>query len=334
MLAGTLLTISHLAWGSELSQNYHTRSTVQGSREMALIGGMILVLLIPIFLEFWGESLWDFTQKEISFYKIAAIGLFTIIVLPFTGALALWLVPDTVAVPTTKKFSWKKSVSLLASNKPLRSLLIVDICYGFYTGIVSSLYIILTRDILQLPNGSFLLVIYFLSGIICVPFILRFSYHFGKHRTLTCAMLLNVAVLPAMFFLPVGNMTIALLAFVFLGCNYAAQPTLLRAMMSDVIDQDALSSGKYRSGLFMAFLNMTSKLGIALAIVIGYWFLEWIDFKSGVTISAEKDFYVRAVYVAGPLLANLLGALIVWNFPITAKVQKQNRQKLKQQGIV
>jgi len=44
----TLITISHMSWGAELTPDYNERSRVQGAREVALILGMVFVLTLLI----------------------------------------------------------------------------------------------------------------------------------------------------------------------------------------------------------------------------------------------------------------------------------------------
>lgn len=46
----TMLTISHLALGGELTSDYHERSRVTAAREVALLLGVIAVLLLPVMI--------------------------------------------------------------------------------------------------------------------------------------------------------------------------------------------------------------------------------------------------------------------------------------------
>ena len=47
----TMLTISHLALGGELTNDYHERSRVTAAREAALLIGVIAVLLLPVLIQ-------------------------------------------------------------------------------------------------------------------------------------------------------------------------------------------------------------------------------------------------------------------------------------------
>ena len=72
----TLITISHMSWGAELSADYDERSTIQGVREFLLIFGMFTVLALPAIIEQVSDA------AAAGPAKIAAMGWFIIILLP------------------------------------------------------------------------------------------------------------------------------------------------------------------------------------------------------------------------------------------------------------
>lgn len=85
----TLLTISHSSWGAELTGDYHERNKVQGTREIAGVAGVIIVLVLPIFIDF-------FVEEDIEAKRIQIMGLFMIVLLP----IAIWIaVTRVVSAP-------------------------------------------------------------------------------------------------------------------------------------------------------------------------------------------------------------------------------------------
>ena len=87
----SVLTISHCAWGAELSDAYHERSRISGARQIAYIGGMLLVLILPAFLELrFGAS-----ARE----KVSAMGWFVIVGLPLAVGLAVALTGEPRRAP-------------------------------------------------------------------------------------------------------------------------------------------------------------------------------------------------------------------------------------------
>jgi glycoside/pentoside/hexuronide:cation symporter, GPH family len=47
----SVLTIGHTAWGAELTDAYHERSRIAAARQIAFVGGMLVVLVLPAVLE-------------------------------------------------------------------------------------------------------------------------------------------------------------------------------------------------------------------------------------------------------------------------------------------
>ena len=88
----TLITISHMSWGAELSTDYDERSTIQGVREFLLIFGMFTVLALPAIIE-------NTTNGAGGPEKVAAMGWFIIILLPITVGLAVWFAPEYPSAP-------------------------------------------------------------------------------------------------------------------------------------------------------------------------------------------------------------------------------------------
>lgn len=320
----TLLTISHLSWGAELTPDYNERSTVQGFREVALIGGMILVLMMPVAIE-------AMQPEDVAGARVASMGWFVIVLLPITVLIAVWNVPerkvaDPVHVP------WREAVAVLLRNYPLRLVLIADLLGGISGGIVTGLFLFLAADVLQLQQASLLILVYLTSGCLFVPIIVRLSYSWGKHRTLAYSSLFSALTVPLIFLVGPGDLWFAVFIWVCLGVNMGAGPFLFRSIMADVADHDHVEGGNQRTGLFYSLLTMTNKIGAALAIGVTYPILEWIDFVPGAENSLAAEDGLRVLYVVPPALIGIAVAWAMWNFPIDEETQAENRRILSQRS--
>ena len=118
----TLITISHMSWGAELSPDYDERSMIQGWREFALIFGMFTVLALPAVIE-WVQD--GAGGRE----RVAAMGWFIIILLPITIAAAVWLVPERPQKQQSN-FDVKAAWKILVSNRMLQRVLVADLLVG------------------------------------------------------------------------------------------------------------------------------------------------------------------------------------------------------------
>ncbi|MBX3496513.1 MAG: MFS transporter [Parvibaculum sp.] len=322
----TLLTISHMSWGAELTPDYHERSRVQGAREIALILGMVFVLTLPILIEMTGP-------EDVAAARVASMGWFVIILLPIAVFLAVRFVPER-KTPPPQHVPMKEAVAALVQSKPLQNVLAADLISGISGGLVASMFLFLAEDALQLGRYSSLMLLgYFISGVSFIPVMLWISRKLGKHRTAAYSALFNAASVPLILLVPVGNAPAALAVWILCGVNMAAGPFLFRSIMADVADHDTVRTGQQRTGLFYSMLTMTNKIGVAVAIFGGYAMLDMIGFTPRGENSPDVLNALRAVYVWPACAISIAVAGILWFYPIDEKKQRENREVLEKRGI-
>lgn len=317
----TLLTISHISWGAELTPDYHERSRVQGARELLLILGMVFVLALPAAIELMHPA-------DVAAARVASMGWFVLILLPISVAIAVWKVPERKA-PRPEHVPFGQAIRVLIENRPLRFVLLADLISGVSGGIVASLFLFLAEDALKLGKfSSALLLCYFISGVMFIPLILWISRRLGKHRTAAWSAMFNAVTVPLILLMPAGNPALALGAFLLFGVNMAAGPFLFRSIMADVADHDAVHTKQTRTGLFFSLLTSTNKIGAALAIGLSYTLLDVVGFVPGGENSAAALDGLRAVYVWPATIISALVAAILWRFPLDEAQQRANREIL------
>lgn len=322
----TLLTISHMSWGAELTPDYHERSRVQGAREVALILGMVFVLTLPALIELA-------EPENVASARVASMGWFVLILLPIAVAIAVTNVPER-KTPPPEHVPWRQAVAVLVRNGPLRKILFVDIISGISGGIVASLFLFLAEDALQLGRyASVLLLCYFLAGVTFIPLMLALSRRLGKHRTGALSAAFNGVTLPLILIVPEGNTLFALFCWILFGVNMAAGPFLFRSMMADVADHDAVETGQQRTGLFYSMLTSTNKIGHALAVGLAYTALDLIGFVPGGENPQATLDGLRAVYVWPAVVISLVAAVVLWRFPLDETKQKENREILERRAL-
>jgi len=314
----TLLTISHMSWGAELSPDYDDRSRVQGWREFALLFGMLAVLALPAAIE---HLLGAKMQM-----KIASMGWFVIILLPITVAIAVWMVPER-PVPDPPKMSWQQAIQILLNNKPLQRLLLANLLIGLAPGIIGSLYIFFVSYVIELAEiASLMLLVYFVAGFLSIPGWIWISCRLEKHKTFTLAMIYGATTLPILLLVQPGSIRFSMLVLGLYGLASGAGSFLLRSMMADVTDLDNLETGAQRTGLYFSLLQLTNKIGYAAAVGITYPMLEWIGFVPNQTNTPEAIEGLKYMFVFLPIPLTLLAALLMWNFPLDSKRQQELRR--------
>jgi Na+/melibiose symporter-like transporter len=307
----TMLVISHLSWGAELSTSYDARSRLFGWREVFTIAGMTIVLAIPAFLELTGNA----DQSS----KVASMGWFCLLLFPLLVVPLLMGVPDSKS-GNTNSIPWQQALKLIVQNKVLWRLLIADLMTGLGTAVSGALYIFFAANYFELPDhASIALLFYFLASFFAMPLWLKLAYKLGKDNALKIALIyavtINLGVIP---FAEAGNVIVLWAFTILFGVAFGAAPTLLRSMMADLTDDDELKSGKKRSGLYFALLTTTSKAGAAFGVGVSFMILELVfGFQPGQSNSAEALDGLLITYTVGFALPMFLGYLALIRYPLT-----------------
>lgn len=319
----TMLSIVHLAWGSELSGDYHERSRITASREGAYLIGMICVLLLPALIQAQGGD---------KFEQIASMGWFVILTLPLGVAIAVWTIPENVH-HEPQHLPLGPALKAILTNRPLRYVLVSDLIAGISGGIVATLFLPMVAFGLELPKeANWLLLVYFVMGALAIPPMVWLSRRLGKHQTFVLHCVANGIMIPCIFFLPKGEFVPALILWTLLGLNMSVGPFLFRAIMADVADHDHVETGQARAGVYFALLALTNKLGYSCAIFFSYAVLAWIGFDGKGNNSPETISSMMLLYVVPPTLISLGIAVVMWRFPLDEAKQRELRRIIEERA--
>lgn len=318
----TMLTITHLAWGGELTGDYHERSRVTAAREAAYIIGMIAVLVLPVLIQQYGDAMGFGTGRGA---QVEAMGWFVILTLPLCVAVAALITPER-EVPPPPHIPLKVALAAIATNKPLRYVLFSDLIAGLSTGTVATLFLIMATVGLELgPQANILLLIYFAMGVVLIPPMVWVSRKLGKHQTLAYSSLVNAILIPCILLLPKGEFWPAAVLWTFFGANMAVGPFLFRAIMADVADHDHVETGQARAGVYFALLALTNKAGYSLAIGLTFWTLALIGFQPTAPNTPEAISAMMWLYILPPTIVSALIAVVMWRFPLGEERQRELR---------
>lgn len=328
-LGMTISSVTHQAWGSDLTTSYNERSRIFGWREIWLSFGMLLVLVLPAI----AEQLWQVDTRT----KVASMGWFLVISLPLTVLLAAKVVPDrttTVSVHT----SWADVRTILNSNPAyLRCLAGVFLTF-LSASATSGLLLFVLEWVYELKDeSSALLLLFFLPAMAGAPLWMHLSYRLSKPKALLIALIYICVCQVMLLLVPRENTLLPLsILFVFMGLGVTATPILLRALLADATDLDALNNGgKYRTGLMFACFTTGEKLAGAIAIGSTYLALDLIGFDSTTTTNSTESIQgLLYIVIFLPLAANLLAMLLCLRFPITPEQHAETVTELQRIGAL
>jgi len=317
----TMLTISHMSWGAELTDDYNERSRVQGWREFAHLTSIVIVMSIPAVLEQTGYALSNTL-------KMNAIGWYVLALTP----LAIWIAVSRVGETPVKpapRIPLKQALGVLVANRYLLRILVADLFIHIPGSVRASTFIFYVAAVIGMPEwAAIILLSYAAAGPIAVPVWVWISNRMSKHKACALGVLLHVIV-SACYLIPgPGDALLFAALFFTSGLVYSGVPFMIRSMVADVVDHDRVETGQDRTGLYFSTVTMTHKVGGALGIGLGYPLLALVGFDPIGENSASQIDGLRYVFAFTPVVTELLVVMVLLRYPLDRNVQLDLRAKL------
>ena len=173
----------------------------------------------------------------------------------------------------------------LRQNRPFWILLSAYTLGTLAFNLAGSLLLYYVRYVLDSDRADVFLVIYLLSGIVCLPFWIWVSERLGKRNTWMIGMATYACGGIAIFFLGAGDEAIyAVLCFV-TGMTFGPTVAIPSSMQADTIDYDEFLTGERREGIFVGMWSVVRKMAAAIGVGIALPLLS----ASGYTPNAPQS---------------------------------------------
>jgi Na+/melibiose symporter-like transporter len=318
---GSMVGLPYSAWGTEIVQTYHGRSRLGAFRETAAVFGGLLAASIPAITGLLGHGVDRFTM--------GIMGLALIALTPLAVGIATTFVAEPapaqrVHVPLLM------SLRALSRNGPFRLFCACYVIFMIGNSVGSATLVFFMSDYLGQPHivgpGLFALAI---TTVAAVPLWLAISRRIGKHRataiSLLSCMLLYVGLTPLLQ--PgQGWYYVGLLAV--LGAASSGSAVLPLGIIGDIIDYDTLVHGQSRGGIYWGVWSFAQKASPAVGIGVTLSLLGWLGFHPGENNGPGALVALKYVYCFGPVPFYLLGASLLFWFPIDARRHGIIRRRL------
>ncbi|MBL8630441.1 MAG: MFS transporter [Rhodospirillaceae bacterium] len=325
-LGWTMINVPYTAWGAEMTGDYNERVRITSAREGVMLLGIFAAGTIPVWAASAGLSERN-ALAMISWMAVIAGG-------PFI-ALMLWRVPDPLPRDPTPHAPLSlrtliEGTRALSSNKPFLRLLAAWLINGLANGIPSTLFLLFLEHRLEADQTQrgILILVYFLAAVLAIPLWSALSQRVGKHRAWCCAMLMTCAAFIWVPLMAPGSIVAFGIVCAITGMGLGADLALPPALQADVVDFDTLRNRQPRAGLFFALWSMSTKLALALAVVVTFPVLAALGFDPKGSNSPTALWSLTVIYAGVPVVLKLVAITLVWTFPITAARQRLVRKRL------
>ncbi|PKR50509.1 MFS transporter [Thalassospira marina] len=355
----TMFQVPYLAWGAELSRDYHQRGTISALREGAGLVGILLAGIIPVALGI-----------NAPLAQTALLGNVTLVAGAIGVLMLALFVPDmlrsisgrwtTDASASHQQSAFRDRAVSPWGNQPILPkwgigrlcdgckglwqnrlfvrLLFAWLINGLANGLPAVCFPLFIRYGLGLApvDQNMLILLYFAVAILAMPVWVMLGGRYGRPVIWCWAMVLAIVAFAFVPLLGQGDFAGFAVICVVTGAALGADLALPPAIQADVDDWDRYRFAQARTGLLFALWNMTNKLALALAAgialpILGMVGLTGQDGGQNGALMPENDtakLVLVVIYAVLPIVLKIMAVAMMWQFPLGLRHQLALRRRL------
>ncbi|CAA6823477.1 MAG: FIG097052: Sugar transporter [uncultured Sulfurovum sp.] len=267
-LGWSIVSIPYLAWSAEITSDYHEKTRLSGAREIFTILGAMSALIIPYL---YGVSE-DANESLGLLYMAFLITIFLMLPLTMFGV-------KESTVKKSNPVGFKELKALWQRVPSLRRLQTAFMLNSLANALPATLFLFYVQLVLQEESQTGpLLLLYFFSGIIGLPFWTMLAKKIGKRKSWLASMVLASLAFVFVPFLSSGDLLwFAIITFIS-GLSLGADMALPSSIQADVVQKVQSQKNAY-AGLLFGIWAMLTKFALALAVGIGFLILGAVGFE-------------------------------------------------------
>lgn len=307
----TVLAIPYLAWGAEIAEDYHERTSVVQIRSLFGVLGGVLGATAPVAIAS------QFAEQRSGFGAMGGI-LGTLLML---AALVTGLgVREQFRAPQVDA-SWahfRLGLRQTFRNRDFRIVFMTFCLMTLSAAIGQSVQLFVVKYWLGMYDFFPVIALVFaLSLAISFPFWMRLARRLGKRRALLIGLGIG-CVSPLGWLLVAPGDRVAMLLFMLVAGAVTGSLTLAMSSAIDVVDFDEWETGERREGAYFGIWTLGLKTMGALGVLSGGGLLAWVGVDSRTVPSQDALWWL--LLTVGPLqtVSHLVGFLVMRRFGFEA----------------
>jgi GPH family glycoside/pentoside/hexuronide:cation symporter len=325
----SMIDVPYIAWGSEITRDYATRSLVASYRAVFAVCGQVVFLALPLLPAFGGKNLLDPRT-------IAHLGFMAILLLIVTMSVAMLWGPQAQAEETAPvRTSVFRILIDMVRNLPMVYLAGATVFTFLAYSVQLTIGLQFMASIGFASTFGPLTLAGLVLSILSVPLWELVTKRIGKHKTWALTLAVTFVGLPAYFVVAQIFGTLpALIASAIVVAFPSAYMTasLPYSIMGDVIDYDELKTRSNRSANYAAIVLLLIRLQVAIGGAIAFAVLGAMRFEVHATNARALQPAMVVAYFVVPGVFLLLALACAWSFPIDARRAAIVRRRLEIRG--
>ena len=299
------------AWAGSLSPYYHERTRNQTYLQTVISLGLVSMVLIPLIFQWFGINDPD--------SMIAAMGSSNIAALAIGLPILAFGFRERPVPALRRHLEFGAAFRLLATDRVVLRVIGSDFFVSLGQGFRGALLVFFIAGYMQLPRTAFLVIplVQYGFGVLASPIWARIGYRLGKNRTLIAAESTQIVINLGLLLLHPGQYWALVALTMAQGLSQGSGNLMLRAIVSDVADQERLKTGKDHSGLLFSIFNVTINAAMALSVGIALPLVHMFGFVPGPTNTPAALSSLQWIIAVGPAIGHAVSALLMVRFPLT-----------------
>ena len=230
--------------------------------------------------------------------------------------------------------SLSEAASAIGKNGPFWLVFSATLIVGITTIFFGNNLIYYTKYALDLHEyqGTIL----FTSGIVAflsIPIWWAISNKLGKKITWLISSSITLTALMVFYIYPITLLNELLVLVAFIGFGSGAGGILFWSMLPDTIEYGEVHTGVRSESSLYGFMTFAQKGSIAFAIIILGVVLDAIGFQANEIQSKNTIDDMKAIMTLIPSIGVAISLIIIYFYPIDAKMHKELLEQLKEERI-
>lgn len=267
-LGWSLVSIPYLAWSAEITSEYHEKTRLSAAREIFTIIGALAALIIPY--------LYNVSESADQSLTILYIAFFITLVLMLPVTL---LGTSEGDFKPTHHVTLKEIESIWQKIPSLGRLQSAFVFNSLANALPATLFLYYVQLVLEEESKTGpLLLLYFASGILGLPFWTMLAKKIGKRKSWGASMMIASVAFIFVPFLGSGDLYYFILITFISGLSLGADMALPSSIQIDVVQKIEEDTVSY-AGILFGIWAMLTKFSLALAVGIGFVVLGAVGFE-------------------------------------------------------
>jgi len=308
-LTTTMLSIPYLSLQPEMALGYDARTSLNTYRSIgAILGVFAAISFRPV-----AHSFADGPAG----YALAGLLFGAIVALPwFAVFFATWERPDLRS--QREPLSLRSALRSVSQHQNFRRLVALYLCGRVAIDLASAMLILYFTYVIG-RSGDFEYAMLLMLGavILSMPVWLKISQRQNKAPLFVVGTLWWASLqLTLLFAQPEWPRWLLFVFAPAMGIGYAAVDLIPWAMIGEVVDEDDLSNGERREGLYYGFFTFLRKLTGTAAVWMALGLLGYLGYSQGTEQNEATREGIRLLASVGPIIFLLLAAVFARNYPL------------------